>query len=89
MAYEILDTAAFLDDGIITEARFIDAVAAFDWNRYESKKVLVKGCGSTILPPWAFMIITARLVPIAHSIRYGNDHDNIVICRRSAENKST
>lgn len=51
MAYEILDTAAFLDDGIITEARFIDAVAAFDWNRYESKKVLVKGCGSTILPP--------------------------------------
>lgn len=83
MAYEILDTAGFLRDGIINEARFDNAVAAFDWNQFEGKKVLIKGCGSNILPPWVFMTITARLVPVARSIRYGNDHDNIVVYRRS------
>jgi hypothetical protein len=30
------------------------------------------------------MAITARLVPVASSIRFGNDHDNIVIFRKTS-----
>jgi len=83
MAFEILDLTEFLDDGIVSEVFFLSSVKRFDWNRYQGKRVLVKGCGSTIIPPWAFMVVTARLVPIARSVCYGNDHDNLQIFRRS------
>lgn len=83
MAIEILDLTEFLDNGMVSEAFFLNSVEQLDWNRYQGKRVLVKGCGSTIIPPWAFMVVTARLVPIARSISYGNDHDNLQIFRQS------
>jgi len=84
MAFEIIDLTEFLDNGMVSEAFFLNSVEQLDWNRYRDKRVLVKGCGSTIIPPWAFMVITARLVPIARSVSYGNDHDNLRIFRRSS-----
>ena len=82
MAFEILDLTEFLDNGIAAEAFFMEAARRFDWSRYEGKNVLVKGCGLSVVPPWAYMIITARLTRIARSIRYGNDHDNLVVYRQ-------
>jgi len=65
----------------------MENIAAFDWSRYEFKSVLVKGCNTAIIPPWALMAITARLIPQAKSIRFGNEHDNVVVFRRSGRTK--
>lgn len=61
---------------------FEQKIDAFDWSKFGGKKVLVRGCGSMIIPPWAYMLITARLQPYAKSIRYGNEHDHIVVYRK-------
>ncbi len=75
----IFDMHSFLEDGMATETGFLDKVAAFDWESLRGKAVLVKGCGTAIIPPWAFMIITARLTEVAQKISYGNEHSALPI----------
>jgi len=52
-----------------------------NWSALEGKRVLVRGCGSAPIPPWAFMYLTGKLVPFAKAIHYGNEHDNVVVFR--------
>lgn len=78
----ILDMHTFMDDDLATETGLFDKVAAFDWDSLRGKAVLVKGCGTAIIPPWAFMIITARLTEVARQISYGNEHSAIPIFTR-------
>lgn len=82
---EILDITRFIDDGIIREAAFFEKVDAFDWTAYRDKRVLVKGCGTTIVPPWAFMVVAARLSDVARVVKYGNEHSAVPIFRRARE----
>lgn len=80
----ILDIQQFFDNGIVTTAVFYEKVAAFDWEALRDKTVLVKGCGSAIVPPWAFMVVTARLARIAACIHYGNEHSSFPIFMRAS-----
>ena len=81
MAYEIVDPSDLLTDGAFLEDKFLTRANDYDWSRFRGRPVLVRGCGSTLIPPWAYMLITSRLVGIAKSIRFGNEHDNIVVFR--------
>ena len=51
----------FLDSGIIKEEAFRKKVANFNWDKYENKKVLIKGCSQAAIPTWAYLIITYKL----------------------------
>ena len=79
--FEIVDPNEFLDNGLFSEDIFIRKLEAHHWESYRDKKVLVRGC-STVVPPFAYMMLTARLVAQAKSVRYGNEHDHIVVFRR-------
>ena len=81
MAYEIIDPSDLLTEGAFFEDGFLENVNQYDWDRFKDRPVLVRGCGSTLIPPWAYMLITSRLVGIAKSIRFGNEHDNVVVFR--------
>ena len=85
MPYSIVEPDQFLSDGIFLEGIFLDKIEKFNWAQYRQKQVLVRGCSSAIFPPWAFMHITGKLAPLAKSIRYGNEHDNIVVFRANSE----
>ena len=83
MAFEILDPNDLLTDNLFFEDKFIEKVEKFDWEKFQNKKVLVRGCGSALIPPWAYMVITSKLINQAQSIRFGNEHDNIVVYRNN------
>ncbi len=85
---ELLDMTVFVDGGIISESTFYEKVDKFDWEKYRDQRVLVKGCGTTIIPPWAFMTVAARLAGVAKKVRYGNEHSSIVIFSRSVQETS-
>lgn len=76
---DILDMTAFMKNGIIIEAAFFEKIESFDWEQYRNRRVLVKGCGTTIIPPWAFMVIATRLAQVAKRVRYGNEHSSVPI----------
>ena len=81
MSFEILDPTDFLKEGIFREDDFIEKAQSYNWEQFKDKKVLVRGCNSAIFPPWAFMMIGAKLVNSARSVRYGNEHNNVVVYR--------
>jgi len=80
MPPKIVDPGDFITDGLFREDQFLKSVANHDWQQYAGHNILVRGCSTTI-PPWAYMYLTAKIMPLARSIRYGNEHDNIVVFR--------
>jgi len=81
MAFEVVDPEEFLSDGVFRENEFLERADGIDWTKYQDKKVLVRGCHGSLIPPWAFMYFTGKLAPFARSVRYGNEHDNVVVYR--------
>ncbi|MGH8015701.1 MAG: DUF2480 family protein [Candidatus Zixiibacteriota bacterium] len=87
MAYSIIDPEHFLSDGVFRESEFLEKSQKHDWALYKNKQVLVRGCSSAIFPPWAFMYLTGKLAASAKTVRYGNEHDNVVVFRADEKNK--
>ena len=81
-ALVVVDPQVFLTDQVFREADFLSSVEKFDWETFREKVVLIRGCSSTVIPPWVFMYITGKLAGRARTVRYGNEHDNIVVYRR-------
>ena len=83
MALLILDPEEFLTGGVLREDEFLQKAKQYDWEKFRDTPVLVRGCRSTIIPPWVYMYMTGCLAGIARSVRFGNEHDNIVVYRAS------
>ena len=81
MAFDIVDPEEFLNDGLFSQDSFLERVAQHDWNAHRDKQVLIKGCTSGVIPPWAFMILTGKLAGVARTVRFGNEHDHILVYR--------
>lgn len=80
----VVDPQEFLKDPVFRETDFLSSVEEFDWEPFREKVVLVRGCASTVIPPWVYMYITGKLAGRARTVRFGNEHDNIVVYRRPA-----
>ncbi len=81
MSFAILNPDDLLDDSVFKEDAFLESVEKFDFSQYKDKLVLIRGCTSSIIPPWAYMLLTGKLTTVAKTIRFGNEHDNIVVYR--------
>ena len=72
----------FLSDGILIEKKFRENIDSIDWEKYKNHNVLIKGCSQAIIPTWAYLIITAKLVNHANNIYYGDNRSAIKIYRK-------
>ncbi len=68
---------------------FLKGILTHDWQQYSNRNVLVRGCSDVITPPWAYMVIASRLVGVARSVRYGNEHDNLLVSRSAGGQQKT
>jgi hypothetical protein len=46
-------------------------ISAIDLTHYNDKRVVVKGCGDTHIPEYAYVAISALLLPVVKSLMYG------------------
>src|SRR5689334_3896701 len=56
---------------VLKEKDFRDYVKNFDWNQFQDKHVYLYCSVEAILPSWAFMLVSSKLVGIAHSVTIG------------------
>ncbi|MEW6411799.1 MAG: DUF2480 family protein [Candidatus Zixiibacteriota bacterium] len=82
MAFAVVDPSEFLSGSVFKEDIFLSKANATDWSLFKQKKVLIRGCSGTVIPPWAFMFLTGKLAPHAKTVLYGNEHDNVVVYRQ-------
>ena len=73
----------FLENGIIKENSFREKVDLYEWNQFENKKVLIKGCSQAPIPTWAYLIIAAKLTSYASNIFYGESCSAVKIFKKS------
>ena len=73
----------FLDDGIIREKSFRKKISDINWQNYNSKRVMIKGCSSIPVPTWAYLILTAELAQVADDIIYGEPCSSVKIFKRN------
>ena len=72
----------FLTNGILIEKKFRKNIDTIDWLEYQNHNVLIKGCSQAIIPTWAYLIITAKLVNYANNIYYGDNRSAIKIYKK-------
>lgn len=61
---------------------FQEALAKIDFTAYQDQRIIVKGCGEIPIPTSAYLEITAKLLPYAKSIMYGEACSNVPIFKR-------
>lgn len=54
-----------------------------DWDQYEGKFVLLKGCGKVHVPDSIYMLATNKLIERAKKIMYGEACSNVPVWRKS------
>lgn len=83
------DIQDFLWNGILKESVFREKLEAHDWTQYDGKKVIIKGCGSTPIPTWAYMVVTGYLVQHAQKVMYGEACAAVPIFKKGKEVEQT
>lgn len=77
-----LEITEFVDGGLLREKEFRRKLSEFDWSPYRDETVLVKGCSDIPIPTWAYMVVTAHLMPVAKRILYGEPCSAVLIHKR-------
>lgn len=65
------------------EAYFREILAALDVSIYEDQLIVIKGCSDKTVPISAYVDLTARLVPVARSVMFGEACSTVPIYKKS------
>jgi len=67
----------------ILEKTLLDrAIAKIDLQSFTDARVIVKGCGDKAIDNQAFVLLTARLMPVVKSIFYGEPCSTVPVSKR-------
>jgi hypothetical protein len=78
-------SVAFGTEQDLVRDHFVRALEAVDWGRYAGKPVVVKGCGSAVVPTAAYLLATRKLQGVAAKLMYGEPCSAVPLWRRSKE----
>jgi len=68
----------------LESALFNQALNKVDWQKYNSAKVVVKGCSKVEVPTSAYVEVTNRLRAVAASIMYGEACSTVPIFKKKS-----
>jgi hypothetical protein len=64
--------------------RFAESIAQLDLSAYEDAIVVVKGCGSSVVPRSAYVTIFQRLQQVARKLMFGEPCSSVPLWRKPA-----
>lgn len=63
---------------------FIKNIQQADLKKFEGRRVFLKGCGEKEIPPYAYLEMSNRLIPVVASLMYGEPCSTIPVYKRKA-----
>jgi hypothetical protein len=66
---------------------YVQTLDNVDWSAYEDKPVVIKGCGSDVVPEMAYARATQKLQDVARKLMYGEPCSSVPLWRRPKEEK--
>jgi hypothetical protein len=76
------DIKGLVEGNMFRETPFRKSLNSINWTEYSDKRVLVKACAGMPIPPWAFMLVMAKLLPVVRSVAYGDDCAPVAVYKR-------
>jgi Protein of unknown function (DUF2480) len=74
-----LDISQWLFDGILLkEKEYREAINSFDFSIFNDKNVGLYCSSDAILPSWAFLLVSTKLIGIANKIIQGNEKEFLI-----------
>lgn len=73
------DLETFADNGILREQTVREAFERYDWEQFRDKTVHVRGCGTIVVPTWAYLMTAAYLAQVARKITFGEEQSPMSI----------
>ncbi|SEK80121.1 Protein of unknown function [Aquimarina amphilecti] len=69
----LFDIKDWLFEGfILREKDFRESVANHDWSQYQNKYIALHCSTDAIIPGWAYLLLTTRLIPFAKKVVVGS-----------------
>ena len=65
---------------------FMLALEREDWSRFEDRIVVVKGCGTGIVPESAYVRVMNNMMSVARKVMYGEPCSNVPLWRMARKN---
>ena len=81
---DIARSVAFGRRDDLLRDHFTRALEAEDWTRYQDAIVVVKGCGSQVVPTNAYLRATQKLQGVARKLMFGEPCSSVPLWRRSS-----
>src|SRR5690606_13305618 len=75
-------SVAFGAERDLVRDHFVRALEGVDWSRYAGKPVVVKGCGSKVVPVAAYLVATQKLQGVAAKLMYGEPCSAVPLWRK-------
>ncbi|MEF8796961.1 MAG: DUF2480 family protein [Salinivenus sp.] len=88
IASELRDVAASTTlgrEGDLHREYYVQALEDVDWSAYEDRPVVIKGCGSDVVPEMAYVRATQKLQAVARKLMYGEPCSSVPLWRRPKE----
>ena len=78
----IAQSVGFGDPSELVRDFYIRALDNQDWQPYENKIVVIKGCSSKTVPMNAYLVATQKLQSVARKIMYGEPCSSVPLWRK-------
>jgi len=82
-------SVAFGNASALVRDHFARALVQEDWAPYRDRIVVVKGCGSTIVPVSAYVHAMVALMGVARKLMYGEPCSSVPLWRKSKSTAAT
>jgi hypothetical protein len=73
----------------LVHEQIMKRLAELDWDKYQDRTVIVKGCPSEVVPTSAYVDVVASLQRVAAKIMYGEACSSVPIWRRPSEQRAS
>lgn len=70
------------DKETVLRLLLLDAIENTDVETYLDKRVVIKGCGETLIPEAAYMSITQKLKPVVKSLMFGEPCSTVPVYKK-------
>lgn len=91
IASKLKDVAASTTFGRADDLRreyYVRALNDVDWSAFEDRPIVIKGCGSDVVPEMAYVMATQKLQEVARKLMYGEPCSSVPLWRRPQEDTS-
>lgn len=72
-----------IGDGIIRESEFRARLSAFDFEPYRDQAVLIPWLHRQEIPLWVYLMVVAKLTPLAAVLSFGESCSPITLSQRT------